>query len=108
MDNQSTHDVLLIIADISGYTRLMVSSDIEIRHSQHIISELIQAIIKEVEIPLEVSKLEGDDIYLNVIKDSDTFTLDDVRKITGGKLIQFFEVFNEKLQELSSSTSCKC
>ena len=108
MDNQSTHDVLLIIADISGYTRLMVSSDIETRHSQHIISELIQAIIKEVEIPLEVSKLEGDAIFLYVIKDSDTFTPDDVRKITGGKLIQFFEVFHEKLQELISSTSCTC
>jgi hypothetical protein len=55
----STHQVLLFIADISGYTKLMVSSDFEIKHSQHIISELIQAIIQEVEMPLEVSKLEG-------------------------------------------------
>ena len=55
MNNPSTHEVLLIIADISGYTKFMVSSDIEIKHSQHIISELIKAIIKEIEIPLEVS-----------------------------------------------------
>lgn len=108
MNNQSTHDVLLVIADISGYTKLMVSSDLEIKHSQHIISELIQSIIKEVEIPLEVSKLEGDAIFLYVIKDSDTFTPDDIRKIMGEKLIQFFEVFHEKLQELTNHTSCTC
>jgi hypothetical protein len=83
MNNQSTHQVLLIIADISGYTRLMVSSDIEIEHSQHIISELIQTIIKEVEVPLEVSKLEGDAIFLYAKKDSETFIPDDIRKITG-------------------------
>jgi len=108
MNNQSTHKVLLVIADISGYTRLMVSSDIEIKHSQHIISELMQTIIKEVEIPLEVSKLEGDAIFLYVIKDSEIFTPDDICKITGKKLIQFFESFHEKLQELTSHTSCTC
>ena len=108
MNSQSTHKVLLIIADISGYTRLMVSSDIEIKHSQHIISELIQTIIKEVEIPLEVSKLEGDAVFLYAKKDSEIFTPDDISKITGEKLIQFFEVFHEKLRELTKHTSCTC
>jgi len=108
MNNPSTHNVLLIIADISGYTRLMVSSDIETMHSQHIISELIHSIIKEIEIPLEVSKLEGDAIFLYVKKGSETFTPDEILKITGEKLIQFFEVFHEKLRELTSHTSCTC
>ena len=76
MNRESTHKVLLIIADISGYTKLMVSSDIEIIHSQHIISELIQALIKEVEIPLEISKLEGDALFLYARKDSGLFHLD--------------------------------
>jgi hypothetical protein len=55
MNDQATHRVLLLIADISGYTKFMVSSGMEIKHSQHIVSELIQTIIKQVEIPLEVS-----------------------------------------------------
>jgi hypothetical protein len=108
MNRESTHKVLLIIADISGYTKLMVSSDIEIIHSQHIISELIQALIKEVEIPLEISKLEGDALFLYARKDSGIIPPDDIRRITGEKLIQFFEVFHEKLQELTSHTSCTC
>lgn len=108
MNNPSTHQVLLIIADISGYTKFMVSRDIEITHSQHIISELIKAIIKEIEIPLEVSKLEGDAVFLYVKKDSKTFASDDIRKITGEKLFRFFDVFNEKQQELASHNSCNC
>ena len=108
MSDQSTHQVLLIIADISGYTRFMVSSDIETMHSQHVISELIQTIIREVEIPLEVSKLEGDAIFLYAKKESAEFTPDDILRITGEKLILFFEAFHEKLQELASHISCNC
>lgn len=67
-----------------------------------------KTIIKEVEIPLEVSKLEGDAIFLSVKKDSEIFTHDDIRKITGEKLILFFETFHEQLQELTSNTSCTC
>lgn len=108
MNDPSAHQVLLIIADISGYTKFMVSSEIEIKHSQHIISELIDAIIKKVDIPLEISKLEGDAIFLYAIKDNGRFTIDDIRKITGEKLFLFFEAFHEKLQEQASHASCKC
>lgn len=63
-------DVLLIIADISGYTRFMVANQTEIEHSHEIISALLEAIIGEVEIPLTVSKLEGDAVFLYAIKDA--------------------------------------
>lgn len=108
MNNQATHPVLLILADISGYTRFMVSGDIETRHSQHIISELIQAIISEVEIPIEISKLEGDAIFLYLKKETPGFTHDDITKLAGRKLLLFFQVFHEKLSELIRQTSCRC
>ena len=108
MNDQATHRVLLIIADISGYTKFMVSSDMEIKHSQHVISELIQAIIGKLDIPLEVSKLEGDAIFLYAIKDSDAYTWENIRKVMGENLIQFFDTFNEKLLALSNHTSCSC
>ena len=108
MNDHAKHQVLLMIADISGYTKFMVSSDMEIEHSQHVISELIQTIIKQVEIPLEVSKLEGDAIFLYVKKDSDAFAWEDIRKVTGEKLILFFDAFHEKLHELGGHASCPC
>ena len=108
MSNQDIHEVLLIIADISGYTKFMVSDDVEVKHSQHIISELIHTIIRQVEIPLEVSKLEGDAVFLYAKKESDTFTWDYIRKTTGEKLIRFFDAFHNKLQELTTHRSCGC
>lgn len=52
--------VLLIIADISGYTRYMTANAKTLAHGQTIITELIHAIVHQIELPLEVAKLEGD------------------------------------------------
>lgn len=108
MANESKKKVLLMIADISGYTEFMVSTALEIEHSQHVISELIQTIITQVEIPLEVSKLEGDAVFLYAIKDSDDYSWDDVAHKIGKKLIQFFEAFHARLDKLGSNSTCKC
>ena len=56
--------VLLIIADISGYTRYMTANAKTLAHSQTIITELVETIVKQSELPLEVSKLEGDAVFL--------------------------------------------
>ena len=61
----------------------MISSDLEIKGGQLIISELIQAILKEVEMHLVVSELDGDAIFIFSIKDSDRFIPAHVRKTTG-------------------------
>ena len=61
-------NVLLMIADISGYTKFMISNKQSLLHSQMIITELTKTIIKQVEIPFEVSKLEGDAIFMYAIK----------------------------------------
>jgi len=48
--------VILMIADISGYTSFMVSNKTSLTHAQVISTELIQKIIKRLEIPLKISK----------------------------------------------------
>ena len=108
MTDKPTKKVLLMIADISGYTEFMVSSDLEIEHSQHVITELIQSIIKQVEIPLEVSKLEGDAIFLYAVKESDAYDWDSVSKTIGEKLLQFFEAFHQKTQDLVNLSAGQC
>ena len=52
--------VLLIIADISGYTRYMTANAKTLSHSQIIITELLKTILQRIELPLEVAELEGD------------------------------------------------
>ncbi len=40
--------VILMIADISGYTRFMFSNQMDLAHSQWVISQFIQAILQHV------------------------------------------------------------
>lgn len=53
-----SNSALIFIPDISGYTKFVTQT--EIRHSNHIISELIETIIKANILKLTVSEIEGD------------------------------------------------
>ncbi len=108
MGDESIKKVLLMIADISGYTEFMLSTDLEIEHSQQIITQLINTIIEQIKIPLEISKLEGDAVFLYAIKMSEEYTWEPVRKLIGEKLIRFFEVFHNKLGEMVQHGGCSC
>ena len=52
---------LLFIPDISGFTQFV--NETEINHSKHIISELLDLLIKENDLGLEVAEIEGDAIF---------------------------------------------
>jgi hypothetical protein len=100
--------VLLIIADISGYTRYMTANAKTLAHSQTIITELVKAIIKTVELPLEVAKLEGDAVFLFCRKRDGARPWLESKRVIGEKLLTFFRMFSEKIAELSQSTTCTC
>ena len=100
--------VLLIIADISGYTRYMTANAKTLGHSHIIITELVKAIIRQIELPLEVAKLEGDAVFLFCRKLAGARPWPEVKKIIGDQLITFFRMFSERISELSRSTACSC
>ena len=100
--------VLLIIADISGYTRYMTANAKTLGHSQTIITELVKAIIRQIELPLEVAKLEGDAVFFFCRKQGGSNPWPETKIIIGDKLIAFFRMFSEKITELSQSTTCTC
>ncbi len=100
--------MLLIIADISGYTRYMTANAKTLGHSQTIITELVKAIIRQIELPLEVAKLEGDAVFLFCRKQAGAKPWPEAKKIIGDNLITFFRMFGEKINELSASTTCTC
>ena len=101
--------VVMAITDISGYTQFMLSNRTSLQHSQKVITELTKAIIREVEIPLEVSNLQGDAIFLYAIKDGNGMSWDAAgKKKFGEKTLRFFEAFSAKIAELVESVECKC
>jgi hypothetical protein len=100
--------VLLIIADISGYTRYMTANAKTLAHSQTIITELVKAIVKQIELPLEVAKLEGDAVFFFCRKQNGSLPWPETKQVIGKNLIAFFLMFSEKVNELSRSTTCTC
>ncbi len=97
-------DVVLLIADISGYTRFMVANQTEVEHSQAVIGALLEAILREVEIPLTVAKLEGDALFLYLEKEGSPSTLKKVEQ----ELTAFFRAFSTTLRELATMSTCTC
>lgn len=105
--NLNQNKIILLIADISGYTNFMLANRNTISKSQKIIIELINTIIKHLELPLEVSKIEGDAVLLYAIKSEDEEKWKETKKEIGEKLINFFDVFSLKIEELKNSILCK-
>ena len=103
-----TERVVLILADISGYTRFMLASQESLVHGQQVITELLESIIREVEIPLVVKEIEGDAVFLYAVKTDDDATWEQARQLIGRKLIGFFEAFARTIVWASESTLCPC
>ena len=99
--------VLLIIADISGYTGYMTANAKALAHGQALITELVTTILNQVELPLKVAKLEGDAVFLFARKRDSADWLKK-KKVIGEKLLRLFEGFAAKVKELSSATTCSC
>ncbi len=103
-----TERVVLILADISGYTGFMLANQAALVHGQMVITKLLEAIIREVEIPLEVKEIEGDAVFLYAIKPDDEAAWEGTRRLIGRKLVSFFEAFARGILAASEFALCKC
>jgi hypothetical protein len=83
----------------------MLANRRALEHSQSVITELIKTIIQEVEIPLEVSKLEGDAVFMYAIE-GEAWTRE--KKLIRDRLLEFFHAFRTRLDELKGLTDCTC
>lgn len=90
------------IADISGYTSFMIKNQRDYMHGTLIITELMNALARVVDIPLQIAKLEGDALFLTVTEEQSG------AKDLGKKILLFFEVFFDTLSKLKNSIGCTC
>ncbi len=101
-------DVIFFIADISGYTRFIVSNEKEMVHSQIIVRDLINTIIQEIKAPMQVIRLEGDAIFLYVDKGDPLARWELVQATLLEILITVFRVFSHKISEFTLHKICNC
>lgn len=108
MSEPRTAAVVLILADISGYTRFMLANQMASVHGQVIISLLLEEIIREVEIPLEVKEIEGDAVFMYALKPDGDEAWDETRALIGRKLAGLFEAFARGIVAGSEFALCSC
>jgi class 3 adenylate cyclase len=98
----------LLLADISGYTQFMVRTREALSHAQAIITELVNALIAEIRIPLRVVEIEGDAVFFCGMEDRGSHSWAHVKEEVGRKLPLFFTAFAETLNDLVRSNMCPC
>jgi 2-polyprenyl-3-methyl-5-hydroxy-6-metoxy-1,4-benzoquinol methylase len=106
--NSAERQVVFFIADISEYTQFIFSNEKEIAHSQIIIQDLITTLLDEVEFPLQLIRIEGDAIFLYADKDDPEQPWESVSKDLVSNMIAMFQVFADKLSELTIHKICNC
>lgn len=99
-------DAVLLIVDISGYTRFVQKRAVSLEHAEAIITELMEAIIDRAGSPLVINKLEGDAALLYVeTQGARREAIQDVLR----QVASFFAVFSSSLQRIRTARShCNC
>ncbi|MEO2003434.1 MAG: DUF2652 domain-containing protein, partial [Candidatus Poribacteria bacterium] len=100
--------VVLIIADISGYTEFMLSHEKSQAHSQMIVGELLGLLVEEIKPPLELVELEGDAVFMYAPKQDLEGSWPATKKVIGEQLLRLTEVFTQKVRELQAYSICLC
>lgn len=100
-----TRDTALVMPDISGYTRFLHLSRFAEAHVQHIVTELLQAIIAAAAPTLTAAKVEGDAVLLYAPLDGPhARTPEQVSNAVAALLRAFYL----RLAELERSNLCRC
>lgn len=91
----------MLIADISGYTRFLTSSELE--HANPILQSLLQSVAEQVGEPLHFLKLEGDAVLAYSTQ---------AELVSGDLLLTFCEnlynAFASRRQDIVANTTCPC
>lgn len=99
--------VVLVIADISGYTRFMLGNAAALPHAQAVITSLLDAVLAEADLPLVVNKLEGDAVLLFARRSEGAAWQRDRQRIESS-LPRFYAAFERRLQLLRATNTCGC
>jgi len=97
----TAHKGYMLIADISGYTQFLTSSELD--HANPILQSLLQAVAEQIDAPLQFWKLEGDAVLAYSPRQE---------LVSGDLLLTFCEnlynAFATRRQDIVANTTCPC
>ena len=100
--------LIIILADISGYTQFMLDNRTAAVHGQMVINALIESILAQVDIPLTLQEIEGDAVFLYAADPGNAADWQSVVEEVSRKLAKFFEAFIAQIAVAIESTPCLC
>ncbi|HET6341884.1 MAG TPA: DUF2652 domain-containing protein [Gemmatimonadota bacterium] len=107
MRRSSIEPVVLLLADISGYTRFMLDHAKAQEHGQMIVGTLLQTILAQATTPIEVSKLEGDAVFMFARKNGASPPAELSREL-GERIGVFFGEFQAARDLMARTAICRC
>ena len=98
--------VVLVIADISGYTDFITNREISLLHAEQIITELLESLVDRTQHPLTLNKFEGDAALLySEAGENRSAAVRDVL----GQVGAFFGAFSQQLETIKHARAhCNC
>lgn len=100
--------MFFFLIDISGYTSFMLKTALDYTHGKVIILKIMETLLKEIQVPMEISKLEGDAIFLYLPEELANQLDNGNPSVLGKKMTRFFTTFSEALAELKCNPICAC
>lgn len=100
--------LVVLLADISGYTQFMLETASSAVHGQMLIDSLIEAIVANVDIPLVLQEIEGDAVFLYAADPGSEAGWQQVLRDVGRKLEHFFTAFITQMGIAAESAPCGC
>lgn len=99
-------NTVLLIADISGYTKFMKQHAISVTHAKQIIVRLLKALMQTAKPPLKVAELEGDAVFFYARVDKGDAAA--IAQQVKDQIMTFFSAFKKEISVINSLTSCAC
>jgi len=98
-------NAVIVLADISGYTRFIKLHGMALAHAESIITELLDSIIDHTEHPLTLNKLEGDAALFYALTDANPQAVAErvLHQVNG-----FFRAFSTRKKEIGVDALCNC
>ena len=108
------HKGFIVLVDISGYTNFVSGHNIDSSkndklsqgqaHAEHIISDLLEKVIDELDGVLTINKLQGDAALFYGIPDDPN----ELSEVIIQKLQTSFKIFNQRVNELTFCETWRC
>jgi len=100
--------VVIVLADISGYTQFMVRNQMSAVHGQQYITFLIETLMREIRIPLRLQEIEGDALFLYAEDPGSDKEWRDVLEQIPAMLQRFFNAFYKGIVLGMEASPCRC